>query len=1462
MQGSSAASSQKSVQLPDIKKAIQPPVVTFTLFPYFSLIQMGFHYSRVFNYIPIIWIIAQHLVLSVFTCEFQNSKIDEKVSEIFLFTSLKLGTTFETMAGIIIFVCFFCSIFIYSTILFYKIRQTLPRFAIVFVSFSSHVIIPLIYLPVSFILGESIALYIEEGKSFLIAYIAFSFIAYVFASLNIYLTTTSASHTVFFNDTPALYYDSHVVFYSLLFNSFIAILEWLSQFFGNGFDALMSIIQIIIAIYMTVKMFDLPFAGVVTNSYICAAFIGQIGGCLMYLSGYEKFEPLRIIVAVVLYLICVPSFYFIFSCHSRRIINEETFTTPKNAIRRLRVAVSASAPCFLNGKLVEMITSNCNDSVVRLEVAKFVCFFHEFQPQFTAQLAMLRSATNLSLGDQFLLAQLKIAENSRQPLAAVDELIPLRDQTKSIEMAIRAAWKYMELNNDFSAYGIVESINVQLLHCSSKWKDAISKYPKNALLAEEYAHFLVECMSDFEGAAEWHYKAIQLQDGKEFCYDTATIHFLHVFPEYANKVINTTQLSLIDDADVKEKEDALGQLIEKPRMRLEYQRAISEHVSPVLTWIYAIGGVRFIALFVFWVCIAVTFPSSYEICVTNMNLVKNVTDVGEKTAVIMTEFILEVAKLQGNLLSASEMDEVVGNDDIEHTTCLINDSIDYLVSASSESYSGISGIHSFTNSIISAIDDGKDMDLPLDYLFTLDIIPYFYYNTSFYAASLCNVSFLHTISNFFLLSKQISGLGASMMTSAIPYEAFAGATTIIDNIYNLAEKFIDNKVIMQSNVKKEYIGMAITIVYAVLFVVVSSVFLVLLRINVKNTISACKLFPSEVFEKISSNIFIADISTDAPKYTTQVSKTSQSSTKSVVLGSLEALLTIVAIVFMALYCISISELNSDFDKMSNTLLHASKRECSAIEAFYSVMCANVLGGILETSFSSQYASRAEKAVLTYSDSHQYCATGYYGEKYQNEINSLRSEDKCTYNVTDEHKRYSCVCLDTAVPIYVDMMSKLIVQVFDNSFISSSDFINTYHFLNYHLYDQMDQIVEYTLKAGEAKSSNADTEMIVLSILGICISLVVFGVTIYQGFFLLMNYKTLLRLILRASPIDAVANDDLMRILLNRKTCKTTAKMSNTGMIVNHSNHPTVFTTDDGVIISVNTSFLIVFNYEASHIIGQSISQIADIDELQKAYEVAKSKEEIESTTLDKLQINWKKESGQPISCDALPVVVGKPDERLVCFILTDMTSFLSKKKHSDELKKENDELIALMFPKLLNGKEEMHLQDATLCAIKLVQFGTTLAPTELMKQRETILAKMQEIIDKYKQIEPLGFVQGMYITVSNTPGAAIIFLNCIHDILSSFDDSEFFGEITIGLDTGSPVDVFLIGGDSKHYVITGKPMTNVSRLCRIGDPGHACVTESVYGQIFGIKGKFDEKHDDIIGKYYSVEQNEDDQQNA
>ncbi|EAY18846.1 hypothetical protein TVAG_294980 [Trichomonas vaginalis G3] len=94
----------------------------------------------------------------------------------------------------------------------------------------------------------------------------------------------------------------------------------------------------------------------------------------------------------------------------------------------------------------------------------------------------------------------------------------------------------------------------------------------------------------------------------------------------------------MDDLDVKAKEDALGQLVEHPRLRLEYQRAISNHLTFALPLILVLSIIKFLAFWILWTVLAMYFTGLFSGTVTRIHLIKNTSDIGEATTLAMLSF--------------------------------------------------------------------------------------------------------------------------------------------------------------------------------------------------------------------------------------------------------------------------------------------------------------------------------------------------------------------------------------------------------------------------------------------------------------------------------------------------------------------------------------------------------------------------------------------------------------------------------------------------------------------------------------------------------------------------------------------------------------------------------------------------------------------------------------------------------
>ncbi|EAY18848.1 hypothetical protein TVAG_295000 [Trichomonas vaginalis G3] len=527
--------------------------------------------------------------------------------------------------------------------------------------------------------------------------------------------------------------------------------------------------------------------------------------------------------------------------------------------------------------------------------------------------------------------------------------------------------------------------------------------------------------------------------------------------------------------------------------------------------------------------------------------------------------------------------------------------------------------------------------------------------------------------------------------------------------------------------------------------------------------------------------------------------------------------------------------------------------------------------------------RSTQAQQEFTEAHQQASIGYYGSgDILEEINRIREDSPCNFSLKDAtyHESYSCLSLDSGVSAFYNMITDIQVQYQSTTMLSDTAFINTFHFLNAHLYPQMEEVIDLLLDQADKTDEQQDMFVTVLASSGTFLTFITLFFAIYRYWFMRMTYKTMIEFILRVPPVDAVNNDDLMMILLNRKISQKLAKMSETATLLANTSHPLIFTTSDGVIVNVNSSFQIVFTYEISHIIGQNIAMITDVDKLQNVFHYNEMKSKLnhggngksnrqslvtkndenahnsQTIVFDNISAKFRKENGQEIECDVLPILTNSQHSKnsLFAFVLTDFSTVLAKQKKIGILKGGNDNLQNNLRPPILNNENHsLTLNDCSICTMRLVQFSNSLAPTAVMKQRKQILDKIDENLKKYETLQRLFFAQGMYCIISSNKNAPMDIFRYIDDVLSSFDDPTFFGEITIGVDTNQSINICETKGDVKEIACVGELFDKASRLSMIGESGMACITENVYNQVASIGAKFVSKKDPIIGSYYSVE---------
>lgn len=350
-----------------------------------------------------VFAVFQHLVVPLFANHFPHSKADFYVTSICMLCPNTYGKTWKILSGIVIAVGYLSMIFFLLLIGLFKYSNTLPRWSIGLMSVIMHLIVPLIFLPTASIAGSALEflLNLTYDKTITTSLFVLALLLWIVLIGFFYIITLFSAHTVFYHDSVATYFDGRSIFYSYIFNSIILFVAWISKDLNKDFPYFVGAIQIVLNVFLMYHVFQFPFTYIFLNAEFGATLIGSTFAVIGYFIS-KSYVPLRYILAVSTWFIADGVIYFIMKFYVKKLLLRTEFTNNKSAIIQFRLAVATFDNSFLTGKVIDMLTQGTNDYTVRLEIAKFICFFQEFQPQFTAQLAMLRNSNGLSLGESFL----------------------------------------------------------------------------------------------------------------------------------------------------------------------------------------------------------------------------------------------------------------------------------------------------------------------------------------------------------------------------------------------------------------------------------------------------------------------------------------------------------------------------------------------------------------------------------------------------------------------------------------------------------------------------------------------------------------------------------------------------------------------------------------------------------------------------------------------------------------------------------------------------------------------------------------------------------------------------------------------------------------------------------------------------------------------------------------------------
>lgn len=1463
--GSSTQKSLSHTQMDRVIK-VEVPSSHLIFFPYATLIQRGTSIPHFLSHISFIFICLQSIGISIWLLYVDtsskmsqndqdfNDKMQKYLSLILLFTPSKDDSTYIPVISTIGAVAIVINLLWLIPAIIFSKTQRVVNWLLPLQDFLSNVVSPVLVIPLfsHFSVGISQAFqknHLTEGTSSLsttncVILLILSALACILNLVTAVCFIIFGSNTVYFPNSEYIVTNQATVLSMIIGQGVFSFFSYLSDVMGESISIAALVIHILFGVVLCILGFvKIPFMFKWVNYCFCGLSAASVISDIC--SRIVKLIYLRIVIIVCCWIVFWVIFKFVFDAVAKQklkkfyendnpdtnenanvkktesqllLLRNESKKSKVNVRVLIQLTLLYEDQNFTSGKLFERLLLFASTSEDRLQIAKYCCFFPDFQPLFTSQIALLRNITDFRFSQSFLFHQLCITETCRQPLSAVEELTTLRQEAPTVSTSMRASWS--QLNSDIS-YSSFEKLSSNISLIKNHWEEAIDKYPKNALIAENYSRYLLEAEGDFEKSAEWHYRALQLQNGKVFEYDKATIHFLRVFPKFAKKLFAEISLASIDDLDLKQSEELLGSMISQPRLHMEYQKVVQNKTNGWLTSMLVLVVFRFLISISFWLALLIMFTGMFSSRVKHLQFIYDLSYISES---------IELSDIAINFQGAKEYYEMPSHDLIQSIInpnnnnkyaddhVLINSSLPYFSTSDFYSISGIERLNTFIQDLNQQSAGGSDLGLIVNSLTAQNLSAYFYVNKIPIPDN--TQSFRSMLTFYFSLSLIVGssplpdpGMNAWVFQSPI-LELGEATTQILNNLRELLQSFIENDKKDVSDEKKVHliIAIAFAAICFVLFIVLYIIFFVCMQRKFTTIINICRELKDETIKKASSQLADrsdndAGLSNNGKKSTNVTLTTvNQKSYFSVVVFVFEIIVTILIIASALLFYYEVNKTHNKFSSMNELLLQSCIRSSHSILIFANFLKANLIQCSGHEDQMGEFMKPFEESIRLFTAAHEACLKGDYGNgKVGKLIEKIRTEPQCSSEVSQNitnHDSFACLPLDSSVSNFIELVKAMKANICTRKFVSSEDFIQQFHFLNGHLYYMLTEINNLVLELGKEQSDSFNNTIVNLAVIFFIVSILIFVIAFINITLINRTYKVLMMFLLRIPPIDAVNNTKLIDFLLGRKASQKNAKMSLPKKIVNNSSFPIIFLDNEQIIENVNQSFITDFGYDLSQIVGQNISMMTDEPEfiktkLNKLSQKAKMKNE--ETVFE---INFKKENKTVVKVEMTVVPIysssnnamsliykaknngdnkdensnensqqndnnnndNDEDMKLRYFglILNDLSNVILKENKCNELKSLNDDLLSKLSPSLFMGNSKIYLEQSVVMCVKLVYYGGSLTPAAFMKQRQQIFSKFNDLLEKRSLLTRVMINNGEYIVVGVTLQQSLEIINYIN----------------------------------------------------------------------------------------------------
>ncbi|OHS97590.1 Adenylate and Guanylate cyclase catalytic domain containing protein [Tritrichomonas foetus] len=1483
------------------------------------------------HFLCYLWYFAQLICVSCWSITFNSNDKSFLGNFCWVFLANTRNASSSVWLGIFLF--FTCCvalslIMIVIQLYYYHKTRKFVDWMLQLIRFAFEVLSLVFIIPAAGFIGVVYLEYIKRGFLDTIKYIylAFMIIFLIYMAVMFIFTYQFLYSSPYLPHTPFGTFNGNTLIYPTIIMALFLFVSCFIRAFPKWSYSIPLIIQAGVTAYFYYNSLSYPFLHMPLNVIFQSVLIGCICGnvltvVLCFLSTLPEYVPFIVSMCGVVFGIIFSSILAKKNLDKVKIYlnrpiqdSDDSISTDKHSkindedklyqfqeldllnesigIKYLRLALFTGSDYLLDESMIKYIIMNTNSTPMMIEFLRIAACFPSMSRLMTALLSKVIVRRDISFRYRFVLYQIERITAIRNTSSSSEMTSSLNDivNTSSIiTKEIQNFW--LSVPKDPS---IFKKIANETSETNSKWTELLLKYPNSGRLHEEYATFLIEVKTDFEGAVVESNKSSMIELGNCQHLELAFKLLMQNYPFYLKKGIidtrgnisvfgssqkgcrqsanttssSTSQQTSHSSATISALDNELQltiarSLFSHSRLRLALQGALKWRTSPSLSLMLFWSVLAMIVCFAVFLVEFFMLINYYDDRHANVERMSYVSE--SRTAVC---YALNYVSSQWALSSGA-----VSNDDellainIQHG----GHSTIFLDPMAPDIYNCAKWMRD--NLTRLGLSMGQ---IALNGLDIKDIAPTFLTNEVPFYIFLKNELLEPKLVNFkTLFSYMIYANGYLVKTID------NASNWIFDDVFLTYMKnsanFLDSIDVVYNglstdsalSVDKIHNGnMLILIIPASIVFVISVTFFVFFYVRyVLETKKWLKLMVDiEDKYKIEASKTLDPKGVATETSTVSESNSSENSSyhifSSLLIICLYLILTVIAVLFGI---ISLS-IDNEFINLNMWMLYGSVRASATMESLGYLVLACTLNDTYKfvSPLKSEVINRSLNAITRMKDNHMVLMNGNSDIEactgYSEEMDSIASTQKCDISQTNMsyHDMISCNSLTQNVALAFNYVALLVEKLKDDWGVKDIELFQFMHLVNKHLFDDLNGASTMLKQISLSILNSFQNKLLALLICGFLGSLLTFFAIFFVNNSLKEEFSTIMQIIRRLPPNALSTSPELLKALMNSSQQQKKEISSTSFAIIDKSPEAIICCNKNDSIELVNPTVSRLLGYTSDQLLGQSLNQLLTYEENEDLFRQIELMKNGESALVYETHVKCTNDNNDIIPCICTLLGMSESRNREISssvLILSDETDLIKQQTEAEQAKTKSEMLLYQILPRgivvRLNAGEKnisFVVNFASIIFIDIVAFSeytAMLTPQEIMGNLSSIFGAFDNACGKYNHMLKIKLIGDVYMAASGIFTQEDSHQAHAEQIIRfGLDAIQLLDEINvklssnlqvrIGVNSGGPLIAGVLGTDKPVFDIIGDPINIASRLQSTDFPGHIQIPHATFELISGL----------------------------